>query len=67
MLTISQICSFFICIRDNVQWDEEQQQQAEKKVKENSEKVMLEEDRLKLEDHADKYWDSFYNNHQNRC
>ncbi|KAE8742705.1 hypothetical protein FOCC_FOCC011737 [Frankliniella occidentalis] len=51
---------------DNVQWDEEQQVQAQKKVAENSEKIASEEDRQKFEQDANKYWDSFYSNHQNR-
>ncbi|XP_034243186.1 tRNA N(3)-methylcytidine methyltransferase METTL2 [Thrips palmi] len=51
---------------DNVEWDEEQQKQAQMKVAENSEKLVPEENRQKFEDDANKYWDSFYNNHQNR-
>ncbi|KAK3927922.1 tRNA N(3)-methylcytidine methyltransferase METTL2 [Frankliniella fusca] len=51
---------------DNVEWDEEQQVQAQKKVAENSERIVSLEDRQKFEEDANKYWDSFYSNHQNR-
>lgn len=51
---------------DNVEWDEKQQQQAQRQVEANSENPMPEESRQKLEHDANKYWDSFYSNHQNR-
>lgn len=51
---------------DNVEWDDDQQRLAQNKVEQNSEKLMSNEDRQKLEDDANKYWDSFYSNHQNR-
>lgn len=62
MLHLCHFCAW----RDNVEWDEEQQKQAQKKVAENSEKLVPEENRQKFEEEANKYWDSFYNNHQNR-
>ncbi|KAJ3645464.1 hypothetical protein Zmor_023116 [Zophobas morio] len=51
---------------DDVEWDEEHETQARKKVEENSE-VKLERDVIeKFENEADKYWDAFYDIHTNR-
>ncbi|ELT97002.1 hypothetical protein CAPTEDRAFT_114631 [Capitella teleta] len=43
---------------DNVEWDEEQEAEAESKVAKNS--------ATKYEDDADQFWDKFYLKHQNR-
>ncbi|XP_077978310.1 tRNA N(3)-cytidine methyltransferase METTL2-like isoform X2 [Glandiceps talaboti] len=51
---------------DHVQWDEEQEITAKKKVEENSKSLASEEDREKYEINADKFWDEFYTQHQNR-
>ncbi|XP_070565417.1 tRNA N(3)-cytidine methyltransferase METTL2-like [Ptychodera flava] len=51
---------------DNVQWDEEQEEVARKKVAENSELFIQEEQREKYESDADQYWNDFYTQHQNR-
>lgn len=49
-----------------MQWDLEQEKAAQEKVEQNSH-VTFSEDVLKdLEDNADKYWDDFYDIHQNR-
>ena len=52
--------------RDNVEWDEEQEQNALSAVKKNSEKLMPTDEANKLENEADKRWDAFYDIHQNR-
>lgn len=49
-----------------MEWDEEQEEQAKNAVTKNSTVKMPEEDRLKFKSEADKFWDSFYNVHQNR-
>ncbi|KAK0085570.1 hypothetical protein PV325_004842 [Microctonus aethiopoides] len=51
---------------DNVQWNDEQQKLAEKKVAENSVISVTEDQLEKYEKDADKYWDEFYGIHQNR-
>ncbi|CAK1580241.1 unnamed protein product [Parnassius mnemosyne] len=51
---------------DNVQWDANQEQAAKEKVQQNSEVTFTEEHLKDLEDNADKYWDAFYDIHQNR-
>uniref|UniRef100_A0A1A9WD23 tRNA N(3)-methylcytidine methyltransferase n=1 Tax=Glossina brevipalpis TaxID=37001 RepID=A0A1A9WD23_9MUSC len=51
---------------DNVEWDDEQENQASQAVYKNSSKKMdqIESAKFKLE--ADKYWDSFYEVHQHK-
>ncbi|XP_055843210.1 tRNA N(3)-methylcytidine methyltransferase Mettl2 [Episyrphus balteatus] len=51
---------------DNVEWDANQEAEALAAVQKNSTKKMTEEDQIKFENEADKFWDSFYNIHQNR-
>lgn len=51
--------------RDNVVWDEEQEELARQKVAENSE-VIASQESEKYENDANKYWDKFYDIHQNR-
>ncbi|XP_023305207.2 methyltransferase-like protein [Lucilia cuprina] len=51
---------------DNVEWDEEQEQQALQAVAKNSTVKMPETDKVKFKSEADKFWDSFYGVHQNR-
>lgn len=57
----------FLCFcRDNVEWDEEQEKQAEQAVQKNSTQKMNSEESQKFQNEADKFWDSFYGVHQNR-
>ncbi|XP_075162544.1 methyltransferase-like protein isoform X2 [Haematobia irritans] len=51
---------------DNVEWDDEQEQQALEAVQKNSTMKMADEDKIKFKSDADKFWDSFYGVHQNR-
>ncbi|CAG4983013.1 unnamed protein product [Parnassius apollo] len=51
---------------DNVQWDANQEQAAKEKVQQNSEVTFTEEHLEDLENNANKYWDAFYDIHQNR-
>ncbi|XP_054732875.1 tRNA N(3)-methylcytidine methyltransferase Mettl2 isoform X2 [Anastrepha obliqua] len=51
---------------DNVEWDEEQEQEALAAVNKNSTEKMKAEDKQKFQNDADKFWDSFYGVHQNR-
>ncbi|CAL1688773.1 unnamed protein product [Lasius platythorax] len=51
---------------DNVTWDEEQEKLARQKVDENSIVTLPHEEFLKYETEADKYWDKFYDIHNNR-
>lgn len=51
---------------DNVEWDEKQQEAAQKKVSENSCVTLTNEQLENLEIDADKNWDKFYGIHQNR-
>ncbi|XP_033231699.1 tRNA N(3)-methylcytidine methyltransferase METTL2 [Belonocnema kinseyi] len=51
---------------DNVTWNEEQEESARKKVAENSAVCASPELITKYEIEADKYWDKFYEIHQNR-
>lgn len=52
--------------RDNVVWDEQQEQQAKDNVVKNSSVTLTEDQLLKYDDEADKYWNSFYDIHQNK-
>lgn len=47
-------------------WDETQEQQAKENVIKNSCVTLTEDELLKYDEEADKYWDSFYNIHQNK-
>ncbi|XP_071948263.1 tRNA N(3)-cytidine methyltransferase METTL2-like [Antedon mediterranea] len=51
---------------DNVDWDEEQIQQAKEKVKANSSDFISQESQETYEREAGKNWDKFYSQHQNR-
>lgn len=51
---------------DNVTWNEEQEEAARQKVAENSSVTASSDLTLKYENEADKYWDKFYEIHQNR-
>jgi hypothetical protein len=57
---------YFLHFRDDVEWSEEQEQEAKQKVSQNSEIKLSSEEIKELEENADKYWDSFYGVHQNR-
>lgn len=63
--TISLIAHLFIR-RDNVEWDEEQENKAKSSVAGNSNVTLTDDQLQKYEDDADVYWNSFYNIHQNR-
>lgn len=52
--------------RDNVVWDEIQEQQAKENVEKNSCVTFTEDESLKFEEDADQYWNSFYDIHQNK-
>lgn len=52
--------------RDDVEWDEAQENQARDKVSQNSEVRYTEEEVRKYEEEADKFWDAFYDIHTNR-
>ncbi|XP_066140372.1 tRNA N(3)-methylcytidine methyltransferase Mettl2 isoform X2 [Euwallacea fornicatus] len=51
---------------DDVQWDEAQEQEALKKVQENGIVKFSNEDLKKYENDADKFWDAFYEVHDNK-
>ncbi|XP_044253785.1 methyltransferase-like protein isoform X2 [Tribolium madens] len=51
---------------DDVEWDEEQENQARDKVRINSEVKIPNSVIEKYENEADKYWDAFYDIHTNR-
>lgn len=60
---------FYLCTllcRDNVEWDEEQENQAIASVLKNSSIKLDDEQTQKYEEDADKFWDAFYDIHQNR-
>lgn len=52
--------------RDHVEWNEEQEQEAKARVSQNSDVTLSPEKIEKYEKDADKFWDEFYNIHQNR-
>lgn len=52
--------------RDNVEWDDEQEEKAREAVAKNSQKFMSDEDRILYENEAGKFWDKFYGVHQNK-
>lgn len=52
--------------RDNVEWDAEQELHARTSVGKNSDVTLSDEQLNKFENEADKFWDSFYDVHQNR-
>lgn len=51
---------------DNVQWSEEQESAAHKKVLENSSQPLPPEKQEEYENKASNYWDDFYTIHENR-
>ncbi|XP_063964965.1 tRNA N(3)-methylcytidine methyltransferase METTL2-like [Lytechinus pictus] len=51
---------------DNVAWDPEQLEAAKKKVDENSSQPVNQEKRELYEAEADRYWNEFYSQHQNK-
>lgn len=55
----------FVC-RDNIEWDEEQEQAALDGVKKNSTVKLSAEEVERLATEADQNWDRFYGIHQNR-
>lgn len=58
--------SCYIFFRDDVQWDEEQEKEAMKKVQLNSEIKFNKDVIEKYEKEASLYWDEFYNIHINK-
>ncbi len=52
--------------RDSVEWGSEQERSAEEKVQANSSELLPQEDSAQYETGAAGYWDSFYEQHQNR-
>ncbi|GBM59413.1 Methyltransferase-like protein 2 [Araneus ventricosus] len=51
---------------DDVEWNEELKQNAEEKIKLNSQTLVSEEEQDKYENEANQFWDKFYNIHENR-
>lgn len=56
----------FYCIRDNVEWDETQDNEAQSKICEQLKTKMTPEEAIDLENNADQYWDKFYSVHQEK-
>ncbi|CAD5117206.1 DgyrCDS6003 [Dimorphilus gyrociliatus] len=52
--------------KDDVEWDEAQEIEAQEKIKENSKTKISPDSSAKYENEAHKYWDAFYSIHQNR-
>uniref|UniRef100_A0A8C6S2N0 tRNA N(3)-cytidine methyltransferase n=1 Tax=Nannospalax galili TaxID=1026970 RepID=A0A8C6S2N0_NANGA len=50
---------------DHMQWSKEEEEEARKKVEENSATRVIPEEQVKLESDANKYWDTFYKIHKN--
>lgn len=66
-VVVSHNCPFpFLSHRDNVQWDEEQENAALEGVKKNSSVKLSDAEVTRLETEADQNWDRFYGIHQNR-
>uniref|UniRef100_A0A673TZE3 Methyltransferase like 8 n=1 Tax=Suricata suricatta TaxID=37032 RepID=A0A673TZE3_SURSU len=51
---------------DHMQWSEEEEEAARKRVEENSAVRVLLEEQVKYENEASKYWDTFYKVHKNK-
>ncbi|XP_004375580.1 tRNA N(3)-methylcytidine methyltransferase METTL8, mitochondrial [Trichechus manatus latirostris] len=51
---------------DHMQWSKEEEEEARKKVEENSAVRVLLEEQVKYESEASKYWDTFYKIHKNK-
>ncbi|XP_045874852.1 mRNA N(3)-methylcytidine methyltransferase METTL8 isoform X1 [Meles meles] len=51
---------------DHMQWSEEEEAEAGKKVEENSAVRVLLEEQVKYENEASKYWNTFYKIHKNK-
>ena len=56
----------FTLSRDNVEWDEERENEAKKKIKEQEMHPAETGSRERLDSEASTHWDAFYNVHQNR-
>ncbi|XP_013374224.1 PREDICTED: methyltransferase-like protein 8 isoform X2 [Chinchilla lanigera] len=52
--------------RDHMQWSKEEAAAARKKVEENSAVRVTQEEQVKYENEASKYWDTFYKIHKNK-
>lgn len=55
-----------VYFRDNVEWDEEQEQLALQNVAKNSTVTLSEDEIRRFEAEAGQFWDKFYDIHQNR-
>lgn len=53
-------------LRDNVEWDSEQERVAGERVRENSSEPLPPDRVAELEEQAAQYWHDFYLQHQNR-
>ncbi|XP_012883859.1 PREDICTED: methyltransferase-like protein 8 [Dipodomys ordii] len=51
---------------DHMQWSKEEEEEARKKVEENSAVQVILEKQVKYESEASKYWDTFYKIHKNK-
>lgn len=56
----------YIFFRDDVKWDNEQEQEALKKVQQNSIVKLSSEEIEKYDSQANTFWDSFYDIHENK-
>jgi len=51
---------------DDIEWDEEMENEAKEKISKNSSQLVNKEMQDKYEEEAGKFWDTFYNQHQNK-
>ncbi|XP_052038632.1 tRNA N(3)-methylcytidine methyltransferase METTL8, mitochondrial isoform X1 [Apodemus sylvaticus] len=51
---------------DHMQWSKEEEDEARRKVEENSATRVSPEEQVKFESDANKYWDTFYQTHKNK-
>lgn len=66
IIDLNQFFNPLLFCRDHVEWDAEQEESAKARVTANS-NVTLDQTQIeKYESEADKFWDEFYNIHQNR-
>ena len=57
---------FILFFRDNVEWGEKQEKDAQAAVLKNSEVTLCSDELKKVEEESATNWDKFYNVHQNR-
>lgn len=52
--------------RDNVKWDEQQEQLAKESVSKNSVVTLTDDEKKKYDKESHQFWNSFYDIHENR-